>query len=108
MNCCNHDKNNNVQKKGHDHKGHMSHMWMMVLCCGAPLILLFVISLLGASFPAIKAFLVGILPFVCPVLMIGMIPMMFFKGRHDKDCDAEKQPAPVIEENVLENKRSNE
>lgn len=90
MNCCNHNKNDDVEKNNHAHKGHMSHMWMMVICCGAPLVLLFSISLFGASFPGIKAALIGILPFICPIIMaVMMVPMMFLNGKHAGDCHKE-------------------
>ena len=58
-------------------------MWMMALCCLAPLILVFAISLLGASFPGLTAALLRIVPFIYPVMMIAMIPMMFRHGKHD-------------------------
>jgi hypothetical protein len=80
MNCCNNGGKVKLKKSKRPHK-HMSHMWMMVLCCGAPLILLLVISLLGASFSGLKLGLVGILPFICPVMMIAMIPMMLRRGK---------------------------
>ena len=82
MNCCNH---NDEHHDNHQKKGHMSHLWMMVLCCGAPLLALLLISFLGSGFPAVSAFLAPIVPFLCPVLMIGMIPMMLLKGRHRDD-----------------------
>jgi hypothetical protein len=82
-------------------------MWMMALCCGTPLILLFVVSLLGASLPRLKATLITILPFICPVMMIGMIPMMFTHGKHDDNCHIENHQDTVTQENVSENKRLN-
>lgn len=89
MNCCNHNKKDNQDNR--PHKGHMSHIWMMVLCCGAPLLVLLLISLIGVSFPEIRAVLVLILPFICPVLMVGMIPMMFIKNKHKEDhCDSKQ------------------
>ncbi len=79
MNCCNHNND-----KNHHGKGHMSHLWMMILCCGAPLLVLLLLPLLGTRFPGISLFLASIAPFLCPVLMIGMIPMMFMKDRHEE------------------------
>jgi hypothetical protein len=58
-------------------------MWMMALCCGAPLLLLLAIFLFGASFPGLKLGLLSVLPFICPVMMIGMVPMMLRKDKHD-------------------------
>ena len=90
MNCCDHNSDDPNGKRTHK-GGHMSHMWMMALCCGVPLILLFVVSLLGASMPGLKAILLSILPFLCPIMMIGMIPMMFMHGKHDDNCHEERQ-----------------
>ena len=94
MNCCNHHTDDphdrNEKENTHAHHGHMSHMWMMALCCGAPLVLLLVISVLGASLPGLKALLISILPFICPIMMIAMLPMMFMHGRRDDGCHEEK------------------
>jgi len=76
MNCCKNSKNNK----------HMHPMWMMVLCCGAPLLLLLVISLLGTNFSGIKFFLIGAIPFICPIMMLIMMPMMFMKNKGSGDC----------------------
>lgn len=91
MNCCNHNHKNDTHKK-HSAKGPMSHMWMMALCCGAPLVLLGAVSLLGAGFPAVRAVLLNILPFVCPIMMVAMLPMMFMHGRHEEPAREETLP----------------
>jgi len=88
-------KNNNAKK------GHLHHMWMMVLCCGAPILILGVISLLGTSFSGSRAVLTTALPFICPIMMIAMIAMMFKKDKGNGDC-CEHKP---VEGN--ENKSSN-
>lgn len=94
MNRCDHNSNNSIgnnQNKKHAHKGgHMPHMLMMALCCGAPIILLLIASLLGTSLPGLKAVLLSIAPFLCPIMMIGMIPMMFMHGKHDDNGHEEK------------------
>lgn len=86
MNCCNHNNNNNNRNSnGHGHgvHNHLGHMWMMLLCCGLPVIVLAVISLLGTGFPGVRTALYGILPFLCPVMMIAMLPMMFIRGKNN-------------------------
>lgn len=88
MNCCNDHKQDNVNKKENTHKGHMSHMWMMVLCCGAPILLLFLLPLLGTRIPGLRTALSVLIPFICPVMMVIMIPMMMKKnkGNGNGDC----------------------
>lgn len=92
MNCCNHnsnDTNENNQKSQHTHKGgHLFHMLMMALCCGAPVLILLAVPLLGSSLPGLRAVLLGIAPFLCPLMMI---PMMLRHGKHDDHCEGEKQ-----------------
>ena len=107
MNCYNNNENDNTDKKNKAHKGHMSHMWMMALCCGAPIILLVIISLLGVSFSGIRASLIWILPFICPIMMVFMIPMMFRKGKDNGDCHTENQNEITIDVKEPENKQLN-
>lgn len=84
LNCCDHgpekaDGNGNTP--GHSHKGRLSHLWMMAVCCGAPLILFSLALLLGSRLPGLKALLLAAAPFICPVMMIGMLPMMLMHGK---------------------------
>lgn len=99
MNC--HGKNGNstnTKADGHGHKGHLSHMLMMALCCGAPVIIIFLVPLIGKiGGSGVSKALLGIAPFLCPLMMAFMIPMMF-KGNKDKgndnDCHQNKQLLP--------------
>lgn len=100
MNCCNHHGNN---KNNNPHKGHMSHIWMMVLCCGAPLLIIIFLSAFGASFPAVQSAIIPFLPFICPIMMVIMIPMMFMQ--HNHNCNKEEEiPDESQEHNLKDNK----
>lgn len=80
MNC--HGSHNNADNK---HKEHFSHMLMMVLCCGAPVIILLLVPFLlnnGAS--ALAKPLAAIAPFICPIMMVFMIPMMLKGHKHNQ------------------------
>lgn len=83
MNCHGtHDNNNKQNKK---QKGHFPHMLMMALCCGAPIIILSIVPFLmnnGGS--AIAKPLGAIAPFICPVMMVFMIPMMLKGHKNGK------------------------
>ena len=75
MNCC---KNDKEKTPSHNHIRHMMHM---VLCCGLPLLILLALLLIGY-----KGILLNIVPFICPIMMLVMVPMMMRgqKGRcHD-------------------------
>jgi len=101
MNCC--KKDNNVEAtenlsipdrgKNTKAKGHMSHMWMMVLCCGLPLALIFVLPMLGISF--FNGALLGIIPFLCPLMMLLMIPMMMRGNRGSQGQPNNHDTRPV-------------
>lgn len=60
------NKDTKVQK--HGHKSHLLHM---ALCCGLPLLILLVLPLIGY-----KGILLSIAPFICPIMMLVMVPMM--------------------------------
>jgi hypothetical protein len=63
----NHDDNDAKASK-HSHKNHFLHL---ALCCGLPLLLLFVLPLIGY-----QGILLSIAPFICPIMMFVMMPMM--------------------------------
>ncbi len=80
MNC--HGSHSNTDNK---HKGHFSHMLMMVLCCSTPvIILLFVPFLLNNGASALAKPLAAIAPFICPIMMVFMIPMMLKGHKHNE------------------------
>jgi uncharacterized membrane protein YkvI len=98
MKCCNNTPNNGDRQENKN-KGHMSHMWMMALCCGAPIILLLLLPLIGKGIPGLKGVLSLLIPFICPVMMIIMIPMMFRKNKGNETGDNH------YETKQIENKR---
>ncbi|HEX3018029.1 MAG TPA: hypothetical protein VHP31_09275 [Caproicibacter sp.] len=100
MNCCNH---NNDNKNNNSHKGRISHMWMMALCCGAPLLIIILISVFGANFPAIRSAILPVLPFICPIMMVVMMPMMFMQ--HNHNCNKEEGITDESKENNLKDNK---
>lgn len=91
MNCCQKDnqgpEDNQISEENHGkHKGHMSHMLMMLLCCGGPLVLLMLLPLIGSVIPGSAVVMAKIIPFICPIMMVLMIPMMF-KSQKDKGSE---------------------
>lgn len=75
MNCCN-DKNEEQKHESKKRLGNLKHLFMMILCCGAPLLLVSLLPVISAVIPGSENLLRTITPFLCPILMIGMIPMM--------------------------------
>ncbi|OQB25276.1 MAG: hypothetical protein BWY11_00607 [Firmicutes bacterium ADurb.Bin182] len=81
MNCCNHEEHTN--KKNIKNKGHASHILMMALCCGLPLLLLLVLPVVSSWIPGSGQFINSIIPFACPLMMILMLPLML----RDRKCN---------------------
>lgn len=67
----------------------LKHLWMMALCCGLPIILLTVVPLLGIKSTGLNTLLAGIAPFICPIMMLFMIPMMFKNHKQGGCCKSE-------------------
>lgn len=87
LNCCKNDEKKDNLKKNKKH--HMSHMTMMVICCGAPILILLIITLLGYN-----GILFSLLPFICPIMMVLMMPMMLIgrdKGKSDQTDQTEEK-----------------
>lgn len=78
MNC--HDNKNN--NKSHSSLKHMLHM---IICCGIPILIVAVLPFLKMN-AAFKATILSITPFICPIMMILMIPMMLkgMRGEHSR------------------------
>jgi Na+/melibiose symporter-like transporter len=85
MNCCGHDNEK--------HKKHKSgHLWMMVLCCGIPILILLMLPLINGILPGASNILGAAVPFLCPVMMFVMMFFMFRNGKKENsgnDCHTE-------------------
>ncbi|MCH3963564.1 MAG: hypothetical protein LKE46_04780 [Clostridium sp.] len=68
----------------HKNNNKTNHMLIMVICCAVPLILAAALPFLGMA-PGLKTILASAAPFLCPIMMILMMPMMFMHSRKDKD-----------------------
>lgn len=85
----------NCHGNNHNHGGNgkktnpIKHMLMMVLCCGLPMLIVAVLPFIKIGGGA-KAALASIAPFICPLMMVFMLPMMF-KGMKKEDCCHEKK-----------------
>lgn len=83
MNC--HGNNHNGDGKKHNP---IKHMLMMSLCCGMPILIIGILPFIKIA--GVRNLLATISPFLCPLMMIFMIPMMF-KGMKKGDCCSEKE-----------------
>ncbi len=100
MNCHgNHNENNG---EGHKH-GFMKHSFMMILCCAAPIIVLLVLSLLKVTNSTSRGILTTLSSLICPIMMIGMIPMML-GSKKDKQKNCHQQNTQIETRIENENK----
>lgn len=96
MDCNEKKENTNENQGGHKHSP-MNHMLMMVLCCGLPIILLIVVvPFLGIFGTGFKLTVASIIPFLCPVMMLFMIPMMLKSSKDSKSCCSEDKEKEKI------------
>jgi glucan phosphoethanolaminetransferase (alkaline phosphatase superfamily) len=83
----------NMFKNKNSHKGKehspMKHMLHMILCCGLPIIIIAMLPFIASFSPAMAGVLGVIAPFICPVMMGGMMIMMFCGNK--KSCCAENK-----------------
>ncbi|WFA08852.1 hypothetical protein [Tissierella sp. Yu-01] len=66
------------------------HILHMLICCGFPILIIGSLPLIARYSPWISLILGFIAPFICPIMMIGMMFMMFkSKGKKEKSscCD---------------------
>ena len=92
MNC--HGNNKEKHSTGNNPMKHMLHM---VICCGMPLLIISLLPFISRISPRLSVGLAGIAPFICPLMMLFMIPMMF-RGAKKGSCCAgnEKEDSETI------------
>jgi len=87
MNCHGNNKN---QKGSHNHSP-LKHMLHMALCCGLPIIILGALPLITRFSPGAAGILGRIAPFLCPIMMLLMLPMMLRGNKKSSCCNTEKE-----------------
>jgi hypothetical protein len=81
---CHGDSNENNRSHKHSNLKHMLHM---ALCCGLPILIILALPLIGRFSPLVANILGIIAPFICPVMMIGMMVMMMKPAKKHKCAD---------------------
>ena len=57
------------------------HLLHMVLCCGLPMVIIFLLPFIAKVNPWVAGGLGIIAPFICPLIMGGMLFMLFRKSK---------------------------
>lgn len=81
MNCHEDNKGN---QNGHKHNP-MKHMLHMIICCGLPIVVVALLPIISRVSPSASTAISKIVPFLCPIMMLTMLPMMF-GGNHKANC----------------------
>ena len=92
--------NENQKKDDHKHRP-MNHMIMMLLCCGLPIILLLIVPFLGIFGTKFKFTIASIIPFLCPIMMLFMIPMVLKSSKDGKSCCSENKEKETLPKEKL-------
>ena len=77
----------NKEKQGTHKHSPLKHMLHMALCCGLPLVIIGFLPLIARYSPGLGGILGKIAPFLCPILMMLMLPMMLRENKKGNCCD---------------------
>ena len=69
----------------------IKHLLHMILCCGLPILIFLALPFISSVNPGASRILAVIAPFICPIMMIGMIPMMLGRGSNKKSSYCENK-----------------
>lgn len=72
------------ENKGTHKHSPLKHMLHMILCCGLPVLIFASLPFISKVNLGVSRVLSIIVPFICPIMMIGMIPMMLGMGNNKK------------------------
>ncbi|HEY8892725.1 MAG TPA: hypothetical protein VIM70_21025 [Clostridium sp.] len=75
----------------------LKHMVHMVICCGLPIVVLFSLPLITKISPSTGSLVLKIVPFLCPVMMIFMMPMMMRGNKKESCCDKTNEDKKTLE-----------
>lgn len=65
----------------------LKHMLHMILCCGLPIVIIGFLPFITKFSPGAAGLLAIIAPFICPLMMVGMMVMMMRGNKKGSCCD---------------------
>ncbi len=80
---------NNKDNQGSHNHSPLKHMLHMLICCGLPILIIGALPLIAGYSPEAGKWLGKLAPFLCPIMMISMMLMMF-RGNKKRSCCHDK------------------
>ena len=68
----------------------LKHMLHMIICCGLPIIIIALLPFIAKLSPSAGNAIGKIAPFLCPLMMLLMVPMMMRSTKKGSCCDIKK------------------
>lgn len=92
----NHHESKEGKTGTHKHSP-LHHMMHMIICCGLPILIIVSLPFIAKYNLGLATFLGVIAPFICPIMMGGMMLTML-GGKKKEDCCSKKESDTVTEE----------
>jgi len=91
--------NNRNQDGYNKHKGHslMKHVGMMGICCLLPIVVIGMLTLFGIRDLRTNPLVLGVSSFICPIMMVVMMIVMFRSGKTHNCCSKDSEEKVNIE-----------
>jgi hypothetical protein len=80
----------NKEKQGNHKHSPLKHMLHMAICCGLPIITIALLPIITRLSPSAGSVIGKVTPFLCPIMMIFMLPMMLGGNKKGSCCDTKK------------------
>ena len=92
-----HHHESKEEKSGTHKHSPLHHMIHMNICCGLPIVIIFSIPFIAKYNLGLATLLGFIAPFICPIMMGGMMLSML-GGKKKENCCSKKESDTVPEE----------
>ncbi|OAA94016.1 hypothetical protein [Clostridium coskatii] len=86
MNC----HGNKKEKQGTHNHSSLKHTLHMAICCGLPIIIIGLLPIITKLNPSAGSVIGRVTPFLCPIMMIFMIPMMMGINKKGSCCNTKE------------------
>jgi len=82
---------NSKNEKGSHNHSLLKHMLHMAICCGLSIIIVGALPIIARFSPAAAGIIGMITPFLCPIMMLLMLPVMLRGDKKTNCCSSAKE-----------------